>query len=319
MHVPDGFLDVKTAGIAAGMAGVGLALALRQTHRVMPRRQIPLMGLSAAFIFAAQMLNFPIVGGTSGHLIGATLAAVLLGPSAAVLVLTAVLIVQCLVFADGGILVLGANIFNMAILGPIVGYGVYRGMARAWPNVFGGLVGVAFGAWCSIVLMALVCGGQLAASGKVAWTVVLPAMAGVHMLIGLVEAGITTAVVYAVWQVRPELRGELRGEGGAGTVAGGVSTGHLVAYGLLAALGLAIFVAPFACSWPDGLDFTAEKLGFANQAQEERVLAAPLPDYQLPGVKSEGLSTALAGAAGTVLAFGFALGLVRVLTRGKTS
>ena len=254
MHVPDGFLDVKTAGVAAGMAGIGLALALRQAQRVMPRRQVPLMGLSAAFIFAAQMLNFPILGGTSGHLIGATLAAVLLGPSAAVLVLTAVLIVQCFVFADGGILVLGANVFNMALVAPIVGYGVYRGMARLWPSVFGGLVGVAFGAWCSIVVAAVCCAGQLAASGTVAWTAVLPAMMGVHMLIGLVEGGITTAVVYAVWQVRPELRGEalptaggafpvILADGGAVTekrapaTAGG-SRGNLLAYGLLVSLGL---------------------------------------------------------------------------------
>lgn len=126
MHIPDGFLDAKTA-IATGMFSItGLGAALRRAERHVQPRKIPLIGLAAAFIFVAQMLNFPVASGTSGHLLGATLAAVLLGPSAAIIVMSSVLIVQALIFADGGILALGANIFNMAIVAPLCGYGIYK-------------------------------------------------------------------------------------------------------------------------------------------------------------------------------------------------
>src|SRR5512143_477384 len=126
MHIPDGFLDAKTAIATGGLALAGLGVALRQARLSLPPRRVPLLGLSAAFIFAAQMLNFPVAGGTSGHLIGGVLAAVLLGPSAAVLVLTCVLVVQCLMFADGGLLALGANVFNMGLASVVGGYLVYR-------------------------------------------------------------------------------------------------------------------------------------------------------------------------------------------------
>src|SRR5689334_8604134 len=119
MHIPDGFLDAKVALGAGALSALGVGAAVRNARLRLPPRKIPLMGLSAAFIFAAQMLNFPVAGGTSGHLIGGVLASVLLGPSAAVLVLTAVLMVQCFVFADGGILALGANVFNMGIVSSV--------------------------------------------------------------------------------------------------------------------------------------------------------------------------------------------------------
>src|ERR1700730_4581681 len=115
MHVPDGFLDAKTALISGSVSVVGVGYSLRELRKHLPPRKVPLMGLSAAFVFAAQMLNFPVAGGTSGHLLGGVLTAVLLGPSAAILVLTAVLVVQCLLFADGGLLALGANVLNMGI------------------------------------------------------------------------------------------------------------------------------------------------------------------------------------------------------------
>src|SRR2546422_7604656 len=119
MHIPDGFLDPKTALASGALSAVGLTIALRDARRRLPARKVPLMGLSAAFVFAAQMLNFPVAAGTSGHLIGGVLAAVLLGPSAAAVVLTSVLIVQCFVFGDGGVLALGANVFNMGIVSAV--------------------------------------------------------------------------------------------------------------------------------------------------------------------------------------------------------
>ncbi|MRR10692.1 cobalamin biosynthesis protein CbiM, partial [bacterium] len=125
MHLPDGFLDAKTAALATGAAAVGVGLALRRARTSLEPRQTPLLGLASAFIFAAQMLNFPVAGGTSGHLMGGVLAAVLLGPAAAILVMTCVLVVQALVFADGGLTALGANVFNIGILSVCGGYAVY--------------------------------------------------------------------------------------------------------------------------------------------------------------------------------------------------
>lgn len=290
------------------LAAAGVGLALRTVRRTVPARRIPLIGLTAAFVFAAQMLNFPVAGGTSGHLIGAVLAAVLLGPSAAVLVMTAVLILQCLMFADGGVTALGANLFNMAIVAPGVGYAIYATVARlAGGSLRARLLGTAFAAWCSTIAASIACAGQLALSGAVAWGVALPAMAGIHALIGIGEALISTLVVAGVAQLRPELL--------AGTEATSrrVRYGASVAYGLLISLGLAIFVAPFASGWPDGLEKVASRLGFEHRAAASP-FASPLPDYTLPGVKSVALSTILSGCIGTGIAFGLAYLLARALT-----
>jgi len=137
MHIPDGFLDAKTLALTGALSAGGLAVAARQVNRTLPRNKIPLMGLGAAFVFAAQMLNFPVAGGTSGHLLGGVLAAVLLGPGAAAIVIACVLLVQALLFSDGGVLALGANIFNMAFIGAMVGYTIYRVVFRFLPGLRG--------------------------------------------------------------------------------------------------------------------------------------------------------------------------------------
>src|SRR5262249_1063800 len=161
--------------------------ALRQVRRELPPRKVPLLGLAAAFLFAAQMINFPIGGGTSGHLVGGALVAALLGPGAAVVVVTTVLIVQCFLFQDGGVMALGANFFNMAIGNPVAGYVIYRLLCRGLPGARGQVTALAFAAWCATLLAAIGCAGELAWSGTVAWSVGLPAMAGVHMIIGIGE------------------------------------------------------------------------------------------------------------------------------------
>jgi len=309
MHIPDGFINAPAAITTGVLAAGGLGVALERVRSKLPPRRIPLLGLAAAFIFAAQMLNFPVAGGTSGHLIGAVLAAVLLGPSAAVLVMSAVLILQCFMFADGGLTALGANVFNMAIVAPGVGYGVYvlvRRFTGRTPR--GTLVAVAFASWCSTVAASIACAGELAASGTVAWGVAFPAMAGIHMLIGIGEALITTLVVATVAKLRPELLPERS----APDLRPGY--GELIAYGALVAFGLAIFISPFACGWPDGLEKVAGSLGFEHRAAEKPVLSSPLPDYTFPGIGSAGLSTALAGVIGTAGAFALAYLWARVLT-----
>jgi cobalt/nickel transport system permease protein len=308
MHIPDGFLDGKTALAAGALAAAGLGVALRTVRRAFPPRRVPLIGLAAAFVFAAQMLNFPVVGGTSGHLIGAVLAAVLLGPSAAVLVMSTVLILQCFMFADGGVSALGANLFTMALVAPGVGYAVFAVVRRiAGESRRSLLLATAFASWCSTVVAAIACAGQLAASGTVAWGVALPAMAGVHMLIGVGEAAITTLVIAAVEVVRPELLRESAAPGGRPRYA------EPAAYGLLVSLGLAVFVAPFASGWPDGLERVAAALGFEATARAP-LLAAPLPEYVVPGLGSAVSSTVIAGSVGTLLAFGLAYLLARLLT-----
>lgn len=306
MHIPDGFLDTKTAVAAGVLAAAGLAVALRQARAHLPPRRVPLLGLTAAFVFAAQMINFPVAGGTSGHLIGAVLAAVLLGPSAAVIVISAVLIVQCLMFADGGISALGANIFNMAVLGAVGGWAIYHLVCRAVKGLFGRVLAAAFAAWCSTVIASVACAGELAASGTVRFSVALPAMAGIHMLIGLGEGIITALVLVAVARARPELlepddATEPRRPYGA-----------VVCYGSLIALGLALFVSPLASRWPDGLDRTAEFLAFKGKAAAPLV-PAPIPDYEMPGFRWGTLGTSIAGAVGTIVVFGLAWLLARAL------
>jgi len=163
------------------------------------------MGMAAAFIFAAQMLNFPVLGGTSGHLLGGVLAAVLLGPYAGVIVISIVLIVQAFLFQDGGIAALGANIFNMAVIGTGLSYLVFAGIRNVLRGKAGLMIAVAAASWASVVMAATCCAFELAASGTAPLKVVLPAMAGIHALIGIGEALITTLIVGLIVKVRPDL------------------------------------------------------------------------------------------------------------------
>ena len=300
MHIPDGFIDGKTAATAAVLSLSGVGLALRQVRRELPPRKVPLLGLAAAFLFAAQMVNFPVAGGTSGHLVGGTLVAVLLGPSAAVVVVTTVLIVQCFLFQDGGVTALGANIFNMAILNSVIGYMIYRMICRWLTGIRGRVTALVFAAWCATVLASVSCAGQLAWSNTIPWSVAFPAMATVHMFIGVGEGLISALVFLAVYRARPDLITETAAMGQPKRLD------ELVRYGLLVTLGVAMFVAPFACSWPDGLDSVAEKFGFSHKLAAP-LFPAPAPDYKVPGIHWATGATALAGAVGSLIVFGLAL------------
>ncbi len=206
MHIPDGFLNtgvsVVTGVAAAGAVGYGLYKAREE----LDERTVPMLALCAAFIFAAQMLNFPIAGGTSGHFLGGALAAVLLGPWLGSLVIALVLLVQCLGFADGGLTALGANIFNMALIGTILVYYVFYVLKSVLPKsraYFLAATGIS--AWLSVVLASGACAFQLAISGTSPLSVALPAMLGIHALIGIAEGAITVLVVGVVMAVRPDL------------------------------------------------------------------------------------------------------------------
>jgi cobalt/nickel transport system permease protein len=301
VHIPDGFIDARTALTSAALSLAGITLAVKKVRTSLPPRAVPLMGLTAAFVFAAQMLNFPVAAGTSGHLLGGVLAALLLGPYAAVLVMTAVLLVQCLLFADGGLLALGANLFNLAILAPLAGYWIYRLCRKVLRGDRGMLASAAFAAWCSTVVAAIACAGELAWSGTASWDAAFTAMTTVHMLVGLGEGLITALVLTALAKTRPDLLPESNGT---------PSAPFSVPLALAVILGLAIFVSPYASDWPDGLERVARTIGFEHHAIPP---AGPMADYQIPGVGSPAAATALAAAIGTCVAFLLAMLLARIL------
>jgi cobalt/nickel transport system permease protein len=206
MHLPDGFLTTPISIAAWAASAGGLGYALRRVGKTLGERQVPLMGVTAAFIFAAQMLNFTVIGGTSGHLLGGALAAILLGPWAGMLVMTSVLTVQALLFQDGGLLALGANVLNMALVGVLVGWAAYTLLrrllgGRTWALFVSGFLA----GWLSVELAALAAAAELALSATLAWQVAVPAMGGIHALIGIGEGLITVAVVAFLRPTRPDL------------------------------------------------------------------------------------------------------------------
>jgi cobalt/nickel transport system permease protein len=305
LHIPDGFLSLGVSLICWLLAISSVAFALWRSREELGERQVPMMGVLAAFIFAAQMLNFPVAGGTSGHLVGGALAAILLGPWAGILTMTTVVAIQALLFQDGGLLVMGANIANMAVISTLVAYGVYRGVVLLLGDQRrGALIGGMSGAWASVVISAVAAAIELGFSGTSAIGLALPAMAGVHILIGVGEGLITVGALALVTRVRPDL------------VAGrevGMGVGlRWTAVGLVVALTLTL-LSPLASPSPDGLERVAESLGFIETAQE-----APyevMPDYLFPGISNEALATIAAGMAGTILVFGIVVGLAALFRR----
>jgi len=299
MHIPDGFLSTLVAVVFWGISALVVAYALRRVGRDLGERQVPLMGVLAAAIFAGQMLNFSITGGTSGHLLGAALATILLGPWAAIIVLTSVVSIQALIFQDGGLLSMGANLFNMAVIGVTVSYFVYTSVqklerGRSWGIFVGGFAA----AWLSIVVAALSAALQLALSGTSPANISVPAMGGIHMLIGIGEGLITVGALAFLYAARRDLfRAEAPPPKGGKVVW---------VFGLGMALLLAV-LSPLASTHPDGLIWVARQEGFlaAARAPFYRII----PSYIFPGILNKSLATIVAGILGTLLVFGVALGV----------
>jgi cobalt/nickel transport system permease protein len=206
MHAPDGFLTVPVALAFWAVTGVVLLIAVRQADRSLDERAVPLLGVIAAFIFAAQMFNFPVAGGTSGHLLGGVLAAILLGPWAGTLAMACVIAVQGLIFQDGGLVVMGANIFNMGVVGTLGGYWLYRALCGA----LGGeerarLPAAGIAAWSAVVLGSAFMAVELAISGHTTLAIALPAMVGVHVVIGIGEGLITVSALAFIAVTRRDL------------------------------------------------------------------------------------------------------------------
>lgn len=297
MHIPDGFLSVPLSALLWVVAAALVSYALWRSGQELGERQAPLMGVLAAVIFAGQMLNFSVTGGTSGHLVGGALAAILLGPWAAMLVMTTVVGVQALLFQDGGLVVLGANLVNMAIVAVWVGYAAYQTVRKvAGEGRAATLVGGFVAGWLSIVVSALACALELALSGTSPANVAVPAMGGIHMLIGIGEGLITVGALAFLAAARSDL---LQGRPAQQAGRTAVWIGGLVIAALLAVL------SPLASSHPDGLEWVAEKYGFISAAQEP--VYRIIPDYLFPGVSDEALATILAGVVGVIIVFGVAL------------
>ncbi len=306
MHVPDGFLSAPVAAATwAGAAG-SLVWALREERRGEDRAAPGTLGALAAFVFAGQLVNVPLLPGTSGHLVGGTLAAAIAGPWRGFVVLAVVLAVQALLFQDGGITAFGANLVAMGGAGALGGYGVAALVARPLPGVRGLVAGFVIGAFVATLAGAAFIATALAASGLYPAWLVLPVMLSLHVPIALVEAALTGAILATVVRWRPDVVRGLQAARG----------GRAPALGLMvAALAVAAFAAPFASELPDGLESVAERLGFAHAARA--LWPAPAPDYELPWLRAGRAGAALVGLAGTLAAAALAWALTRRLGRPR--
>ncbi|MEU1330277.1 energy-coupling factor ABC transporter permease [Streptomyces sp. NPDC005865] len=340
MHVPDGFINVPVSAATGVVAAAAVAVSLKGARRELDERTAPLAGLVAAFIFAVQMLNFPVAAGTSGHLLGGALAAILVGPFTGVLCVSVVLLMQGVLFADGGLTALGVNISDMAIVTTVVAYLVFRGLVKVLPrkrrsitvaSFVAALLSVPAAAVAFTVIYAL--GGTTDVSiGKVA-----TAMVGVHVLIGIGEAAITALTVGAVIAVRPDLVYGARGltqplklrVGGelvdapaaepAPVPAAARSARPVWIAGIVASLVLAGFVSFYAATSPDGLEKVAHDKGIDKKAEDHAAADSPLADYGVKDIADARLSGGLAGVIGVGVTVVAGSGIFWALRRRRTN
>ncbi|KOV42115.1 energy-coupling factor ABC transporter permease [Streptomyces sp. H021] len=342
MHVPDGFINAPVSVAAGVAAAAAVAVSLRGARRELDERTAPLAGLVAAFIFAVQMLNFPVAAGTSGHLLGGALAAILVGPYTGVLCVSVVLLMQGILFADGGLTALGVNITVMGVVTVVTAHLVFRGLLRVLPA---GRRSVTVAGFVAALLSVPAAAAAFTALYAVGGTTdvplgkVLTAMVGVHVLIGIGEALITAATVGAVIAVRPDLvhgaRGltaplKLRVDGvlvdapaaaapaapAAAAAAG--STKKVWVTGLVTALVLAGFVSFYASANPDGLEKVAADKGIDEKVEEHAAAGSPLADYGVKDVEDARLSGGLAGVIGVGVTVVAGTGIFWVVRRRRT-
>jgi cobalt/nickel transport system permease protein len=331
MHIPDGFFPLSQALVYWIIALVFIALSLRWAKREMSEEKVPLVAVLAAGIFAIQTMNMAlpiafIPGGVSGHVVGAALAAIVLGsPFAAVFILTLVLILQGIFFGDGGITAMGANIINMGVLGGFFGFYTYRALNDLSHNRF---FAAFVAGWVSLFIPAIVCAVELAVAGTFPLTIGLVSMGIYHALIGIIEGGATAFALALIVHARPDI------------VAEEIPTGSrkawdvVIAAGIVVAIGIAICAPFYASTYPDGLDSTFLSIYGAKDANtpvinEERVTSAelavaektgnrvswqaPFTDYTLPGLEKPG--EVLAIIFGVIMLFILGFGVSRFIAR----
>ena len=293
MHIPTHMIQGSIPQVSAIGSAAGLTAAAWFAVKTNEKPAALRFAAVTALIFAAQMMNFPVQSGTSGHLIGATLAVMLLGIPHAVLSMSIVLVVQCLAFADGGIDVLGVNILNMAVIavipGSIARLYLLKGKGK---SVLMKFTVIALSSWFSVIIAAFACSLELAFAGTISASAVIPAMAGVHAIIGIGEALITAAAVFAFGNISDAAEEETKTD---------LSKKKAYIIPLAVASIIALLLSPFASSYPDGLEWVAERYGFLHEAMP--LFVSPLPDYSIPFISNEMLSTSLAGTTGTLLVF----------------
>ena len=315
MHIPDGFCSIPvcigTAAISAGVLGISAVKIKMSSKESKLSSMIP--ATAAGVVFSAQMLNFPVGTGTSGHFLGALAMAALFGPCRAYIIMFAVLAVQAFAFADGGITALGANLFNMGIIGGFGGYAILKAVMHFMPKGRKSyLTAVGIAGWASVVLASIACSIELALSGTFQFSLALPAMAGTHALIGVGEALITCAIVGAISYSRPDILPKWSGIQSNGSKK--PSTSWLVT---LIGVGLAFFLAavlsPFASSSPDGLEKVAEDMGVMDRIMELWT-ASPLPDYSVTSISDSAMSTAIAGVIGVAIVLAVCYAIIKLLS-----
>ncbi|WP_411072240.1 energy-coupling factor ABC transporter permease [Streptomyces sp. cmx-4-25] len=343
MHVPDGFINAPVSAVAGVVAAGAVAVSLRGARRELDERTAPLAGLVAAFVFAVQMLNFPVAAGTSGHLLGGALAAILVGPWTGVLCIAVVLLMQGVLFADGGLTALGVNITVMGVVTVVTAYALFRGLVLVLPRTRRSVAVASFAAALVSVPAAAAAFTLIYAVGgttDVPVGKVLTAMVGVHVLIGVGEAAITMLTVGAVVAVRPDLvygaRGltaplKLRVDGelvdaepatapvSAGSSGNG-SPKKLWIGGVVTALVLAGFVSFYASASPDGLEKVAADQGIDARADayEHATADSPLADYGVKDVTDARLSGGLAGVIGVGATLAVGTGAFWIVRRRRT-
>ncbi|MEV7955504.1 energy-coupling factor ABC transporter permease [Streptomyces sp. NPDC088252] len=339
MHVPDGFINAPVSAAAGAVAAGAVAVSLRGARRELDERTAPLAGLVAAFIFAVQMLNFPVAAGTSGHLLGGALAAILVGPYTGVLCISVVLLMQGVLFADGGLTALGVNVLDMGITTTVVAYALFRGLVGVLPRTRRSVTVASFVAALVSVPAAA---GVFTLIYWIGGTTDIPigkvftAMVGVHVLIGIGEAVITALTVGAVIAVRPDLvhgaRGltaplKLRVEGElvdaparqpVAPVAARSTRGIWVT-GLIAAVVLAGFVSFYASASPDGLEKVAADQGIDKKTEEHAAKDSPLADYGVKDIENTRVSGGLAGVIGVGATIVVGSGVFYVIRRRRAT
>jgi cobalt/nickel transport system permease protein len=297
MHIPDGLLVTPVWGTMDVVACPAVAYLARRAQREFDHHKVPLMGVMGAFIFAAQMINFPVGNGTSGHLVGGALLCYTLGPAAASIVMTAILATQALVFQDGGLLALGTNVFNMAIAGVFAGY-------LPFVLLRGSRAGVFIGATFSLIVSALLALLELRISHIPMPPAVLAVSLGLFLVSALIEGAITVAVVQALERIQPDILLRPKSIGVTGLFAiGGTSV-------LLAGAGCMV-----ASAKPDGIQSFAQQSGIWWRITS--LFRTPLADYQVQFISSPWLTRAVAGLAGLALIYLLCMAVSRMLVGGR--
>lgn len=341
MHVPDGFINLPVSAATGAVAVGAVAVSLRGARRELDERTAPLAGLVAAFVFAVQMLNFPVAAGTSGHLLGGALAAILVGPYTGVLCISVVLLMQGILFADGGLTALGVNITDMAVVTTVVSYALFRGLVRILPRTRRSVTVSSFAAALVSVPAAAVAFTFFYAVGgttDIPIGKVLTGMVGVHLLIGIGEATITALTVGAVIAVRPDLVHGARGlsaplklrVGGelvdaapqpspVGAPGAARSPRKVWATGLVTALVLAGFVSFYASADPDGLEKVAADQGIDKKTEPHHNADSPLADYGVKDISDARVSGGLAGAIGVGATVAVGSGVFWAVSRRRTA